>query len=121
LESKQEEYRDAWRWEIEYKGDAASDVAGALQEYGNPSQTALAYVWHQYERWGIPPVWGLKATIPAPSRIPNKSDDERRLAWLAVQVAPVVRKLLDRGRRADVLEALGLTEMLGEDSERGSR
>lgn len=108
LESKEEQYRDCWRWEVEYKGHPAKAIAGEMAQSGNTSEAVLAYVWDTFDTWGVPPIWGQGAYIPAQESFRTVSDDERRLAWLAAQVAPAVRRLLDRGKRAEVLQALGL-------------
>jgi DNA relaxase NicK len=43
------------------------------------------------------------------------SDTERNLRWLGTHIAPTVRRLIDSGKRAEVMRALGLTD---EESDR---
>jgi len=108
LESKMEEYRDCWRWEVEYKEHAATPIALSVAECGSESEAVLAYVWDTFSTWGVPPSWGLGARVPSQAADRQPSDDERRLAWLYGQVRPVIARLIANGRRADVLSALGL-------------
>ena len=110
LESKEERYANCWRWEVEYKGDTATHIAGEMAQCGNSSEPTLAYVWDTFDRWGVPPIWGRGADIPLVSLGRNPSDDDRRLHWLASQVAPAIERLIRRGKRQSVLEALGLTD-----------
>jgi len=114
LESKEEMYRDCWRWEVEYKEQAATPVAVSVAKCGNQASAVLAYVWDAFASWGSPPGWGVDATIPpgVPARQPN--DDERRLGWLYRQVRPVISRLVSHGRRTEVLSALGLDGEAGE-------
>lgn len=110
LESGEERYRDSWRWEIEVKKPAALPMARAIADSGGESSAVLAYVWDAYAKWGCPPVWGHDATVPVEELQHAQTDDDRRLAWLATQVAGVVSGLIRRGKRTSVLSALGLTE-----------
>jgi len=108
LESKREEYRDCWRWEVEYKGATAKDVAGKVAQCGSEGEAVLAYVWDTFATWGVPPAWGLGATVPPALAVRTPTDEERRLAWLYAQVRPAVARLVAAGRREAVLSALGL-------------
>jgi len=110
LESKEERYRGCWRWEVEYKGDTASAIAGEMAQHGDTSEAPLAYVWDTFATWGIPPIWGRGAFVPLAALGRTATDDDRRLAWLAVQVAPVIARLLRAGKRQQVFDALGLTD-----------
>jgi hypothetical protein len=44
-----------------------------------------------------------------------ESDDERNLRWLGTSVAPTIGRLIESGKRAEVMRALGLTD---EESDR---
>jgi hypothetical protein len=111
LESHQEEYRDSWRWEIEYKGNAATPIALSVVECGSDSEAVLAYVWDTFAAWGIPPGWGIDAIVPSLPPAHSASDDERRLAWLYTQVRPAIARLVAHGRISEVLGALGLDNL----------
>ncbi len=110
LESKEERYNGCWRWEVEYKGDTATAISGEMAQCGNSSESALAYVWDTFDKWGVPPIWGKGAVVPAVTLGRTATDDERRLQWLAVQVAPAIERLIRNGKRIAVLEALGLAD-----------
>jgi hypothetical protein len=110
LESKEERYRDCWRWEVEYKGDTATAIAGEMAQCGDSSEPTLAYVWDTFSKWGVPPVWGKHAEVPMGTLGRTATDDDRRLIWLYTQVRPAIDRLIRRGKRAAVLDALGLTE-----------
>lgn len=107
-EQKREEYRNAWRWELEYKNELATHVAGAVSGSASESEAALAYVWDDFRAFGVPPIWGSGATTPALSLGRGPSSDQKRLEWLLKQVAPTVALLRAHGLEAEVYEALGL-------------
>jgi len=113
LESKMEEYHDAWRWEVEYKNRASTPVAHTVQNSPSEQEAILALVWDQFRKWGVAPSWGRDAEVGPIVPAREATDTARRLAWLRTQVAPVVRRLEALGRRSDVLEALGLTDREG--------
>lgn len=109
-ESHDPAFKDCWRWEVEYKGDTATPLSNVLQASDVESTAVLAYVWSDFEAFGAPPTWGLGAEVHRFVATRPKSDDLRRLEWLRTQVAPSVRILIDHGRRAELLEALGLLD-----------
>lgn len=109
-ESKDVAYRDCWRWEVEYKGDTATPLSHVLSSSDAESTAVLAYVWSDFEAFGAPPIWGLGAEVERFVSARPKSDDLRRLEWIRTQVAPSVRILIEHGRMADLLEALGLVD-----------
>jgi hypothetical protein len=113
LESHKEEYDGAWRWEVEYKNRASTPVAYTVKDSPSESEAILALVWDQFSKWGVPPTWGRGADVGRLVPPREATDTARRLAWLRTQVAPVVRRLETLGRRADVLEALGLINREG--------
>lgn len=110
LESGMEEYRDAWRWEVEYKGDAGTALASALAQSGDTPTAVAAYVARTFEAWGVKPEWADGSVVADFHSPRNQTDDGSRLAWLSAQVRPVVARLIAKGRRAEVLAALGLEE-----------
>jgi hypothetical protein len=111
LESHKEEYDGAWRWEVEYKNRASTPVAYTIKDSPSESEAILALVWDQFSKWGVPPTWGRGADVGRLVPPREATDTARRLAWLRTQVAPVVRRLEAMGRRADILEALGLINL----------
>lgn len=108
VESGEERFNNAWRWEVEYKGDTAKVVAREVASGDVEASAVLALTWDQFRRWGYPPVWGTNAEIPPFTLGRKRTDDYRRLEWLRRQVRPVVRHLADKGLLSEVLAALDL-------------
>jgi DNA relaxase NicK len=103
-------YRDCWRFELECKGTLAkalADRAANSHERHAWCQRAV----HEYcNRHGVTPPFrgdGGRVLVPGFRR---RSDRTTRLAWLTKAVKPAVLWLLDDGDKADVLEALGLSD-----------
>lgn len=112
VESKEEVYRDCWRWEIEYKNRAAPHVSGWLSLQPDDATAVAATVHRAYADWGAPPDWRAGALDVSSPPARQQTDDERRLAWLYAQVRPVVAGLTERGRLVEVVRALGLEAQL---------
>jgi DNA relaxase NicK len=111
-ESDEEEYTNAWRWEVEYKGEAAQVVAEALSK-GSAKQGQIAATvqkWFARRGVSVPLDVGQGEPIDAPP-VAHKTDDDKKLMWLNSHVKGTVRKLIDAGRRDEVLLALGLNEV----------
>jgi Replication initiation factor len=105
-----DDYRHAWRFEVELGGDAAKAVW---------PDTGAAAPGHQYwygivrswcRRRGIYlPVPEIGAKVSSPIYKKASTTTDTRLAWLRNQVAPSLEKLLAAGvSRETVMEALGL-------------
>lgn len=107
-ESDNDDYVNAVRFEVELKGRHALDYLVAC-ENGLPDQD-----WWYFqlslllERRGIL-LPAISDTFPPAIRTERvKTNDERRLAWLASAVRPTVARLIEAGRLDEVLVALGL-------------
>jgi DNA relaxase NicK len=100
-----------WRYEVEFKGDAATWVSSTLQG-DKGAATCLGIVRHWFSSRGVDPPPGqreiafVKGLAPLP-------DDDRRLKWLREQVRPTVRLLLAKGMQAELQKSLGLPDSLG--------
>lgn len=96
-----------YRFELEVKGDRSLPVARALQSAVAYPQQLLSMVAHYFM---------LQAGILIPSielvPVCNWRQDhttvDQSLQWLSSQVRPTVQRLLDRGLRSAVLDALRL-------------
>jgi DNA relaxase NicK len=117
LESHAEEYRDCWRYEVEFKKRSALLKAAylATESIDGLLPASISLGWFQGR--------GLRSLripmVSVDTSTPFKpSDDSKRLAWISRSVSPVVRLLIEHGRRDEVLTALGLSDMLsiGSDS-----
>lgn len=98
----------AWRYEVEFKAEAAEAALEAVMTAADKEQAVAGLVRGFYERRGLALPWHAGdqiVTIPT-ARI--ETGDERSLKWLSANVAPTVARLVKRGKRDDVLKALGL-------------
>jgi DNA relaxase NicK len=108
VQSKDPDYRDCWRYELELKGGLADTSARAL--VGR----------HDWESWIYGAVRGFYSgrridtqylpygpIVSVPAKRPE-SDLDRVLRWLREQVAPSVNTLRLHGKEGAVMEALGL-------------
>src|SRR5882672_300149 len=119
VESGEERYKDCWRYEVQLKNNLATQAAGLFKtsEYTQPEQSA-SFVRQWLKKRGVAVPWTAAAELHAlPSEVNNPSDVDNRLRWLREQVQPSLRRLIKLGLRDSILEALGLDELQGGDSE----
>jgi DNA relaxase NicK len=100
----------SWRFEVEYKQEHAQAALEALMNAENKTRTIEAMVRSFYEARGI--VIPLDLTGDAPVLHLGKvtTSDDKTLNWLAKHVRPSVQRLVQAGKKEQVLLALGLTE-----------
>jgi hypothetical protein len=102
----------SWRWEVQYRHQRALVVARKLLDGNKLPQTCLDCVCAAFRDY--------KIYVPAlclPSGwlerwIPQRSDDERRLAWLKRSIAPCIERLRENHNTDVVLDALGLNDVI---------
>lgn len=112
-ETRRAEYARCWRWEMECKGEVAKRCADSL--IAHPARAgAIASTVHRYfARRGAEPDWSVDTDSIKVVHIRPTSDERTRLRWLREQVRPAVAWLCERGKKQEVVDALGL--MLTED------
>jgi hypothetical protein len=104
-ESKQPEYENCWRYEIEYKDEQAPAVFAALSAVGGRAEATLQILVDQFGEWGVcVPASLLQSgdVLRVPS-IPRR--DEQTERWLFSQVLPTLARLIDGGRQ-DIVDKL---------------
>lgn len=114
-ESKQEIYRDAWRFEVELHNKSAKKVAdGLLGLPGEMKPYILSTIRSYYQERGVELPWAYSHATPLSYAVDrHETDDERSITWLSTQVRPTVARLLARGYTTDVLVSLGLEHLFG--------
>jgi len=108
-ESGETRYNGSWRWEIEYKGQRASQAWETLCEAQDAAQSIVATVETWLAERGIalgPAVGGSGCILTRVAR--GEGDDSARLEWLTRSVAPMIARLIDRCGHSAVYSALGL-------------
>lgn len=97
-----------WRYEVEFKGDRAAKVLELLQPSRERAMMYLGIVKGYFEPRGVPlPPLADEQEIRVEVIAPPRTVDTQ-LAWLRLQVAPIVGKLKRMGLEASVMEALRL-------------
>jgi len=118
-ESKGEYPNRCWRYEIEYKDTRANGVANSIHTARFPVEKVYDAVKAVYGAYGI--------TIPCapPGRYwedagyRHVTDDERRLAWVATCIRPVIRRLVEAYDAETIATLLGFMPVADELSECG--
>lgn len=109
FESQLDHYDGTLRFEVEIKGSLCHDLLRRMCRDSNEIAAVAGYICGFFSKRGveleIPSVNKYTARVSRPA-----SDDETRLAWLAVQVRPSIETLVHHGRLASVVESLGLSE-----------
>jgi DNA relaxase NicK len=110
VESGDEYYRNAWRYEVELHNQTASDTATELLFGLFPMEDAIvSAVWAYFRNKGVHPSFpsscaGFEVVLPRR----DETTIERSLVWLEKQVRPTVARLCAIGYTSSVLAALGL-------------
>jgi hypothetical protein len=108
-ESGSDDYRFAWRWEIEAKGDIANRVGHMLSACGDRQRAITDTVSTHFKRRGNVADWMASS---GDLRVTSKRPASRcttRLAWLGSSARPVIEKLLPIVGEEAILEVLGLS------------
>lgn len=110
-ESGNDFYKCAWRAEIEYKRPDAKFAFRYFRSVASAASAMAVTACSWFEQRGV----NLPRSHLAADRFRTPPDtrtstDARQLAWLAVQVSPSVRRLLDTVGREQVELALGLRD-----------
>ena len=107
--TKMEYYRDCLRAEVQYQDEFALRVAQRLYAEHSPITLMSSYISRFLERRGCRLEFsGISAAgITCPR---NRSDVDRNLIWLERSVRPCIKRIMDAGRGAEALRALGLVQ-----------
>jgi DNA relaxase NicK len=109
-QSKEERYKNVWRYEVQLKNVLATKTAQifAITEYTQAQQAAV-FVRQWLERRSVSAPWRAENERTAlPIDTPNPSDVESRLKWLTEQVRPTIQRLHKLGLDDIILVALGI-------------
>jgi hypothetical protein len=99
----------SWRYEIEYKGDIAEQVARALVISTDSTSLILNTIHEDLARVGVTAPWPMdSADAIRPTTVRDKLDNERRMAWLRTSVRHSIERLASSYSEQDILTALGL-------------
>lgn len=118
VESKGRYPATSWRYEIEYKHEAAEGLATWLQGQKNHAQAIAVAVGQRYFGWGITLPFPVPSNTWRDRSTYARTDNETRMKWLADSVAPSLERLTASYSREQLLRALGL--WLNGDVARGS-
>lgn len=107
-EQRNEVATGLWRWEVEYKAELAAKTAELVSCAANSRGAIISLVESEFKRKGVTVPWRTGEVVHVPTVGLGKTDDERRLRWLIMQVKPVVGKLVKVYGQDVILSALGL-------------
>lgn len=116
-ETQEVEYLNTWRYETEYKGAPAATLGRSLGESADVSQDVTALVVAFFIRRGVTVPFLGCSLLGEPLSHYRRSDHERTLEWLRMQVAPAVARLRRAGLGSRTLIALGLSTLLDSDAD----
>lgn len=116
IEQKLAEAGACWRYEVQHRRRYAQAAARVVHQSEAPHDCIAALVTDYFSHRGV--------VVPDIKASPSKhtlqyendyfskrdTDDGRSLRWLHTFVASTVKRLIDSGKREDVLRALGLDE-----------
>lgn len=103
-------YRKCVRFEVEFKGRRAKEVARWLLDKSPTQEDIAAYVLQWFSDRYIPVPQMFTYRIDAIEVEKGVSTNERRLEWLKKTVSPVYRQLKLAGLQTEADEAIGVLE-----------
>jgi DNA relaxase NicK len=105
------------RYEAELKAHRGKATLAGLLSSSDATHDCASQVWTNFTNRGYSLMWpNVDQQHFVCDRIP--ADLERRLTWLRKQVRPTVEFMLQSGRMADCLDALGLATFLQSENDR---
>lgn len=108
LQSEAANYQNCHRWEVEFKKPLAHLVANEAAYSADVDGYILGRVKGWFEERLIETPWQGAERIGAIQLLRKRTTDEKALDWLNRSVSPTVKRLIERGKAADVLLALGI-------------
>lgn len=107
-ESGGDEYRNCWRWEVEFKGDIADRTSARLAASTERAVDIHGILSEYFLRRGVEARW-MEVRRPLHVHTQRKASGlASRLAWLSATVRPVVNRLLPIVGEEGLRVALGL-------------
>lgn len=105
-ESKDDNWAGHVRHELEIKNQTARDMHFWLMEDLTRVHTIKSVVGSYFQKRGCPMFWDEYETREMPALKKRNKSDDTKLAWLAVQVAPTLKTLLENGKALEAAHAL---------------
>lgn len=102
----------AWRYEMEYRHDAAIQVTRRLNETESRQKYILGQVTGELKKRSIASSFGAHSVIDAIEVSASISTAETKLDWLARCVSPVVVQLLNLGYEEEIISTLKLKHIV---------
>ena len=111
VQSEDPLYSRTWRYEVVLRNEHATSLSGVLSTKStNRAQFCSDWTAIWYQKRGIEVPWAYDETLlPLPPIKTLPTDTERKLNWLAHQVRPTVKELIDKLGRDAILTVLGLS------------
>ncbi len=100
------------RYEMEYRREAAKQVAQALDGHKTPDMYILSLVLAELKKRSILATFAANSSINAIEVKAVVQTLDSQIKWLAKCVAPVVMRAIEAGRTDDALTALKLNHLL---------
>jgi hypothetical protein len=97
------------RWEVEYKKKSALQMASGLARAGSVDTVAAATVSEHFRSRRIQCIEAEAQGLEIP-RAPSTSSDATRMAYIRAVIAPMLARMMKSYTRAELAEALGLTD-----------
>ena len=105
LESKLDQFKNCWRYEVEFKKKLACEVAYRIALAPEDQTTVTRIVHDWFSRRRVVPTFSAGA-ISRTRLHRGVTDVDRTLTWIYTQVGPAVRNLIERGYAKQVEAAL---------------
>ena len=105
-----------WRYEVEFKGKRAKRIGDQLLASIEQNDNIAGQIGATVDKWflsrDVEPINNPYVDLPYFTEVSaTVSDDDKTIAWISSSVSPSVQRLIDKGKKDAVLDALGLGDL----------
>jgi hypothetical protein len=108
VESGEDYYTDCWRYEVEYKAEAARALRQKLAQGNRSGEIVQGLVHEHFSERGVPPIFDTDGPGTRLKAYRRRPDLVSRLNWLSRSVRPTAQWVIAQAGKEAALEALGL-------------
>jgi DNA relaxase NicK len=105
------EYDACWRYEVTYRRNKASFLAGALSQSASPEGTMLSTIYNYFYTKGVTPLFSPSSAAPLKTPPERPAGYDKKLEWMKTIIGPLCNKLIGAGYGKELYKVLPISEI----------